>query len=92
MCTHVDLYLECIAQGGQRGNGSYGTAVTASNYLFNVILSLKVFIANFYLYSVSVWCCGSLRQVLDTFELELHMIVSHHMGAGNQTLVHRSSS
>lgn len=42
MCTHMGTYLEGIAQGGQRGNWFLWKS-SHSSYLFNVILSLKVF-------------------------------------------------
>lgn len=42
MCAHMSTYLECIAQGGQRGNWFLWNSCH-SNYFFNVILSLKVF-------------------------------------------------
>ena len=31
--------------------------------------------------------CGGQKRALDALELELQMVVSHHMGAGNQTQV-----
>jgi hypothetical protein len=43
---------------------------------------------------VHVWLCtlcvqarGGQKRALDPLELELQMVASHHVGAGNQTLV-----
>lgn len=35
-----------------------------------------------YAYDVNVWCTPE-RNVLDSLELELHVVVIYHVGAGN---------
>lgn len=47
---------------------------------------MSVVTAHIYVHHMHTWCLQRSERVLELLELELEMVVSHHVGAGNLLL------
>jgi hypothetical protein len=75
----------------QRGSGGGDTTVSFSvwvNFLKLFLLYMNGYFVSFYV-CISHMCspCEGQKRTLDRQNLELQIVVSHHVGAGNRTYV-----